>query len=994
MIGVKDLEPCLSQQWFVHGYQKLERNLLLYRFGLPPEPLSHVERTSLTRFSQAVIAGASEWNNPRAGTARQLCQYAADIEASFAISSTSSYEAAHLSLLKAILLYDLAGLPGASSTYAGRNDIDPRLQDFFTRAKDSLWGAMSSPDAARSRLRGIDGHSKAKIDDLLNRAIGEAVQEAGLSIQLGRNGLAPSKAIRLLAGLAADFVMPITGDDLLSLATLIELRTENSAQSILRKHSSVAAENARHLALPVEFWPAQVEAIESGILSDEYKSFGLASPTGTGKTALTKLVIADTLAKHPGKKVIYLCPSRALVRQVANDLANSLKGIGAVVIEVGAHLTVHERIPQSSDNADVLVFTPERADLLLRVDPDFLAATSLIIVDEAHHIEQTQRGVLLEFYLWRLRRLVPGSARVVQLSAVAPNINQLTDWLGPAGKTKSLMIDSRTSKLRVGILERGRGGSAILRFASSPPYTLISEDLPVDPRRGLALLAHHLSQHGIVLVLCTSTGAAEDIAKLVAELREVEQDTSDEASQKLDAWIERELYAECPLREYYSKRVLYHHAQIPPRVRTAIEDAIRSRKADVICATTTLAEGVNFPFSTVIVESLVGRNYQISPRALWNIAGRAGRFGIDTEGHCILYRPELWAEKLENYSLEDYLRTKLADIPPVKSALATGIMKLKHMVETGRLSQDVLTTVPLSNIKIDNKITSDAREIRALINIMRVGYAHASSSGIIDFEDDEDDEFTLGFLASRQLTSEGRAYARHLSTQQRFVVRSATDDNADLMQIAARVGWSLETQRNIYNWLSTREDWQIEQFSNCVVGGAVVNFDRLGYMLGPVAKNLLAFEGSELGGFTSFIATKWIQGIPLSSMDQSDFGKLVATIYGRIQYLLPWGLFGLHELIEHEASQRDLVTGTGVRDLSALASEGVPNFDALQLVMQLNIERVDASRLSSKFRSRRRDTDVLGWFYNAPWSEIERAVQGSDRRRIDPTLKIIYSNKP
>lgn len=994
MIGLEDLSPCLTEGWFVRGYQKLERNLLLYRFGLPAEPLSKTERASLLRFSQAVIAGASEWDDTRNGSARSLCQAAADIEASFAITADLSLELRRLSVLKATLLYDLAGLPGASSTYAGREDFDPRIKEFFARSKGSLWGALSSPETARSRLAQISPDGPIELDTLMRSAIGDAVQEAGLSIQLGNRSANASKAVRLLANFASDFDLPITGDDLRALATLMDLRTENSAHTILGKHSVVTPDGARDLSLPVEFWPAQIQAIEGGILSDKFKSFGLASPTGTGKTALTRLVIADTLLKHPGKKIIYICPSRALVRQVSNDLSESLIGVGAIVIEVGAHLTVHERIPLTSDDADVLVFTPERADLLLRVDPDFLDQTSLIIVDEAHHIEQSQRGVLLEFYLWRLRRMVPANARVVQLSAVAPNINQLTDWLGGETDTKSLMIDSRTSRLRVGVLERGKDGSAVLSFESGAPYTLIEENLPADAQRGLAQLAHHLSSHGIVLVLCTSTGIAEDIAKLVAELRDKEQDITDEASQKLDAWIERELYPECDLRNFYKKRVLYHHAQIPPRVRTAIEDTIRARKADVICATTTLAEGVNFPFSTVIVESLVGSNYQISPRSLWNIAGRAGRFGIDTEGHCILYRPELWSGKLIDFKLGDYLKTKLADIPPVRSALATGVVKLQTLLRSGKINEKDLDSVSLSNIKIDNKNTAEAREIRALVNIMRVGYAHASSSGLMDVDDLENNEFRSGLLASRQLPTESRAYALRLSTQQRSVVRSATDDNAALIQIAARVGWSLETQRNIYNWLADRADWQIEQFSNCVVGGAVVNFDRLGYMIGPLAKNLLAFEGSALGGFTSFIAQKWIQGIPLSGMNHSDFGKLVNTVYGRIQYLLPWGLFGLHELIEYEAAERGITAGSGARDLSALAAEGVPNFDALQLVMQLGIERVDAARLSQRYRSRRRDADVLGWFYNSPWGDIVNAVQGSDRRRVDPVLKVIYSTKP
>ena len=218
------------------------------------------------------------------------------------------------------------------------------------------------------------------------------------------------------------------------------------------------------------------------------------------------MVIADALSARPDRKILYICPSRALVRQVTHDLRESLAGIAAKVVEVGAHLTVHEELPLSPEDADVLVFTPERADLLLRVNPEFLSEVGLLVVDEAHHIEQPNRGVLLEFYLWRLRQMVPEDARIVQLSAVTPNINELTAWLGEEGRTDSVMVEWRSSRLRVGVLTRSSSGSANLQFSSGPPYAILGDEgLPRAHKEGVAILANHLSKHGTVLVLCTST---------------------------------------------------------------------------------------------------------------------------------------------------------------------------------------------------------------------------------------------------------------------------------------------------------------------------------------------------------------------------------------------------------------------------------------------------------------------------------------------------------
>lgn len=994
MFEIKDLTECLSEDWLQSSFSKLERNLLLSRLSLPQEALSSTEITRLKRFSQAVIASAAQWEDIRIREARTLCERAGDIEATLADSAGEGTQEKHLSLLKALVLYELAGLPGASASHATRNGFDPRFREFFTRAPTSVWGRMTSHYDGRALSTDQADLLEQGINTLFSHVLGELSQEAGLRLQTHITEKPVIAVVRSLADYASIYELPVSGDDLHAIAKLIELRNNSGTLSVIRKRTALTEDEMRELSLPLELWPAQVTAIESGLLSQSNRSFGFAAPTGTGKTSLTRLLIADCLERYPDKKVLYICPTRALVRQVADDLKDALKGIGLSVVEVGAHLTVHDQLPLSPDNADVLVFTPERADLLLRVDPEFLEEVRLVVVDEAHHIEQPSRGVLLEFYLWRVRQMIPDDARVVQLSAVAPNIDELTDWLALDHSGKSVMVDWRANRLRVGALKRGAKGEALLSFGDSEPYNLLGEErLPSNTVEGLAKLADHLSGHGIVLVLCTSTGSAEKVAKAICDLRPgAVQDTSDSVSVKLDAWIERELYPEADLRNFYKHRVIYHHAKIPPRVRDGLEEAIRHKKVDVICATTTLAEGVNFPFSTVLVESLVGKSYQISPRALWNIAGRAGRFGVDTEGHCILFRPDTWEKRLKNYSLSEYFKSSLPDIPPVRSALANGILSLEHLIKAGMLDEDSLSKISLSGILVDGKKTALAKEIRALVNIMRVGYAHAGSSNIISIKDPETPEFDGDLLASRQMPLESKDFARHFAEQQKKIVRIATEDNKEFMDIAARVGWSLETQYLIHNWVQTREDWQLEQFGNIVVGGRILRFDRLGYLIGPLAKHLLAFEGTPLGGLMAFTAQKWIEGIPLSAMGESrgsQFAQLVTDIYGRIQFLLPWGLFGLHELVEYEAKQRLITVGTGIRDLSVLAAEGVPDFDSLQLV-QIGIERVDASRLAQRYHKLGTTTDILGWFKQTAWPEVERTVRGIDDRRLDPNLRLIH----
>lgn len=73
-----------------------------------------------------------------------------------------------------------------------------------------------------------------------------------------------------------------------------------------------------------------------------------------------------------------------------------------------------------------------------------------------------------------------------------------------------------------------------------------------------------------------------------------------------------------------------------------------------------------------------------------------------------------------------------------------------------------------------------------------------------------------------------------------------------------------------------------------------------------------------------------------------------------------------------------------------LAAEGVPDFDALALVMRLDIERVDATRLASAYHRERTETDVLGWLPGLSWERLVGIVRGADRRRLDPDLRRLW----
>ncbi|UFP99736.1 DEAD/DEAH box helicase [Pseudomonas fitomaticsae] len=1008
MFEADELSPCMDAEWFVSGYSELQRKILDERLGKPYLNSDQVlAKRNLLRFSQAVLASAPAWIDSKSGLERALCVAAGDIEAGFGIQSanTSDSVAQGRHFLKAALLYDMAGLPGASAKVARDSAFDNRVQDFFLRRRESFWGSLKDASASPSVQDEIlipEVEVPGDINRLVHTAIAEALFQQGENLQFGKEKSDQVHSVfRELSNQAGSYRLDLAGDDFIAISKVLDQRREYSSLAILEKYSGLDRSQINALGVPLEFWPVQKQAIEEGLLAENIISYGLAAPTGTGKTSLAKVLIASAIKSQPNKKVVYISPSRALVHQVSRDLADSLGRVGIKVRELGAHLTVHEQLSTSDESeVQVLVFTPERADLLLRVDQEFVKNIALVLVDEAHHIEQGSRGILLEFYLWRIRQLVSTDARVIQLSAVAPNISDLVSWLSVGENSSSVKVDWRTNRLRLGRFEF-ISGEGVLKFEGVEPTPLAVTECD-DRLSRLARLAMNLSTSGIVLVLCTTVRLCEDLAERIFQMRSKLVNYSEydggEDIERLDAKIERELYPESSLRNHIKRKVAYHHAQLPPSVRISLEDIISAKKIDIVCATTTLAEGVNFPFATVLVESLVSKNYQITPRSLWNIAGRAGRFGVDSEGHCILFEPQSYEHKLQGFTLQNYLGTTLDSIPPVQSALGAALTELKEAIESGKIQESILESVKLGNIKIDGKNTALAKRIRGLVNLVRVSYTHASVAGLVKLNSDNATEISTSMLASNQMSLDVKVFADTFSLQQKKVIQTAFSSDAELMNIAARIGWSLEAQAELHEWLMSLDDWRLEKFGQIVVGGHIYKFDALSYLLGPVSKFMSEFEGDKLGGVTSFVSCIWVEGQPLTSIrdrqQNKNLGELVRMIYSKVQYLLPWALYGVAELLSYEAKRRRIKVQGGVRDLSVLAAEGVPNFNALQLVMGLGLERVDATRIAAAYGApntgKRQTTDVVGFFRGLEAKDLFRIVRGNDRRRIDPDIYGIW----
>ena len=978
-------------------FNVLEQYLLECRLGFGDTVIPKDKIIELSYYSSAVLGAIATEETLDFYQWRDIFKIAADIEyILFKENMQMDQNSARHHLFRSTILYESAGYHSISRFLVNNKVLRKNLNNFFSRDNKSAFGYLGSKTDDNRLI-------KEKEDSIVEDGLEEVLDILGSYMQNTSSKLVENikTGMEVIEKVTSLYNFDINGDEIACLNKLISLRM---ASSIFKYVPNEVANDLKISKMPVELWRSQAEAINKGLLNEKYDSVGIATPTGTGKTAIAQVLLLTFLKHNPGKKAFYIVPSKALATQVSEDLSMILKPVGYKIAALGSHLTYNSYALEDPKEADLLVFTPEKADLILRVEKELLEEVNLVIVDEAHHIEAGTRGMLLEFYLWRVKKLVPKQCRIIQLSAVAPNIGELVTWLKKEKETSSLKLDWRPGKFRIGIYEH-INGIGYLNFNTNK--VMAYKNYEFNPKNeqydiniiNIGNLAHQLSKQGVVLILATSKKRAELIVEYVKELRSdfSSQDIQSELTysmESLDAKLERELYAEVPLRKSISYGIAYHHSGLPSRVRRAIEIIIKEKKVNIVCATTTLAEGVNFPFSTVIVESLIiGINSQLSPRGLWNIAGRAGRYGVDSEGHCILYSPSLYVNKLKEYKLESYLENKLDSIPPVKSALAETIDLLNEVLESNTIEDEDLEELSLQKVKV--KLKGDrGKRVIGLINIYRTGLAHAYANNLINPSEENQISIIKEMYAYEKLSNRAKERVCKIEEGQKKVLNQTSLLNPELLDIAARVGWAIESQERLLRWIETLENWQITSFGKIVSYGEA-RIDKLKYLLYPVAENMIEFEGDKLGGFTSYTAVNWIAGYSITDIRKEteyDFNRLVDLIYSRIQYLLPWALFGVSELLDYEARKRQIQFGSGVKDLSILASEGVPNFLALELSMKLDIERVDAVRLAIAYKNSRNRSDIIDWFKQLEWQEINNIVRGGDRRRLDPDLKNLHDN--
>lgn len=408
-----------------------------------------------------------------------------------------------------------------------------------------------------------------------------------------------------------------------------------------RDLANALADHARR-SPTLELWPSQVRALEGGVFDAYRRAIVVEMPTSGGKTLIAKFATVQALELNTDATVAYVVPTRVLVNQVTDELRRDFAPLGRAVEQA---IPVFDLNPTEDillqDAPDVLVTTPEKLDLLIRSGHPAVENLSLVVVDEAHNVGDSNRGARLELVLATIKRDKP-NARFLMLSPFLPNAADLAAWLGGNRGTR-VSVDWKPNKKVVGELSINKiphpdRKNRVIRnviFKTVDAVdnggleagTVIHLGVSLEQAPSLAEIAlvaeRTLTHRGATLIVCSGKAPSVKRARKIASER-AERQLSKYAAAVVHH-VETELGADSDLAFALRRGVAYHHAGVSLETRRFIERLLADGDVDVVCGTTTLAQGANFPLSNVIIEShKIGRD-DISHADFWNIAGRAGR---------------------------------------------------------------------------------------------------------------------------------------------------------------------------------------------------------------------------------------------------------------------------------------------------------------------------------------------------------------------------------
>jgi len=512
--------------------------------------------------------------------------------------------------------------------------------------------------------------------------------------------------------------------------------------------------------------PFQIEGCES---LEEGRSVLVAAPTGAGKTIVGEFAIHLAMTT-PRDKAFYTTPMKALSNQKFRELVEvyGAENVGLLTGDTNIN-----------GNARIVVMTTEVLRNMLYASSSALRDLRFVVMDEVHYLADRFRGAVWEEVIIHL----PAEVRLVSLSATVSNAEEFGDWLDTVrGDTDIIVSETRPVPLEQHVLVRGdllplfddRAGVAtaqvnqeLMRIRSANGRTFEQNRQAMQNRRSdgqhrrphkggqrplrpaAARRAERIDRPEVVDLLARANllpaiffifsragcdGAVQQVRRsglrltTAPERREIRELVEEHTR----ALPEEDLAALgfWEWRENLERGVAAHHAGLLPAFKEIVEELFRRKLVKVVFATETLALGINMPARTVVLEKLEKFNGEarvaITSGEYTQITGRAGRRGIDVEGHAVVQ----WTEGMDPQAVAALASRRT--YPLNSSFRPTYNMAVNLIDQFGRSRAREILESSFAQFQADRAVVGLARQVKAAEESL-AGYAAAMTCDRGDF---------------------------------------------------------------------------------------------------------------------------------------------------------------------------------------------------------------------------------------------------------------------
>ena len=473
---------------------------------------------------------------------------------------------------------------------------------------------------------------------------------------------------------------------------------------------------------------------------EEGRSVLVAAPTGSGKTTVAEFAVM-LARRERNQRIFYTAPIKALSNQKFRELSAEYgeNEVGLLTGDVNVR-----------GDAPIVVMTTEVLRNMIYADSDGLHDLGFVVLDEVHYLGDRHRGAVWEEIILHL----PDQVRLVALSATVSNAEEFGDWIHAVrGETDVILSEHRPVPLYQHVLTPRallplfvtRDGEVAARGRLNPELRSLGHRERGPSSRGFerggrrersrgrppvkthrrvshADIARSLDETGLtpaIVFVFSRNGCDQAVRQCLYEgIRLTNREERDEIRRVVHAEVQgltEEERRVLGVREWIAgleRGIAAHHAGLLPTFKVVVERLFQRRLLKLVFATETLALGINMPARAVVIEKLDKFNGEervpLTSGEYTQLTGRAGRRGIDTEGHAVV----VWNERTD---LEALAHLAGARSFPVRSTFRPTANMAVNLL--GRLSlSQARETLELSfaQFQADRAVVDHAKELRAL----------------------------------------------------------------------------------------------------------------------------------------------------------------------------------------------------------------------------------------------------------------------------------------